>query len=189
MTWTAPYDFTTDEVVTAPILDTYVSGNLLSLMHAYGTRETNTITVASTTSETSLYTTPPVLVGGDLGSTGTFEALHHITGDTTADGLTIRIKLGATTVRTILTNASGTCSGGFLRVNIEALGSEASQRVTTSFEEPDGLFTGAANVRFTDTAAVDLTTNQTFNVTVQPDISSANAKLVSLFRKQMLGRN
>jgi hypothetical protein len=44
-------------------------------------------------------------------------------------------------------------------------------------------------VRFTDTAAVDLTTNQTFNVTVQPDISSANAKLVSLFRKQMLGRN
>lgn len=198
MTWTDPAVgsalFDTNDIPTEGNFDLYIFNNLLSLPHPYGSRETSEKGVQASTSETSLYTTPTVITGGDLGTTGTFYAYlsGRIRQGTTAGmNWTWKYKLGGAAILTDGPTAGGGATDGadvafLIEMWIEALGSESSQRlIVQSSETAFARTTTLSSV----TAAVDMTVDQSFDVTVQMGAAGANDLCFKQFSKQSLGRN
>jgi hypothetical protein len=191
VTWTDPRTWVTDEVVTSSQLNTHVRDNLLSVQHAHG-RENSQKGPVNTTSETSLYTTAPVIAANSLGSTGSFYAFHAgiaKQGVSSSGGFTIRVKFGGSAV--ISQTWGDTLNAGsegywMIQVFLENLSATNSQRVVLDINSSVNRMAGFL---YHATAAVDTTSAQTFDVTIQPGTASNDMYVYSQFRKHLLAQN
>ena len=196
MAWTDPNTlsaaFDTDDVPTGANFDSLFN-DLLSLAHTYGARETAEKGVQNSTTETSLYTTPPTLTGGDVGTIGTFGAIlsgRFRQGTTAALVWTWRVKLGGTTLATFSVGGGGSTEGEanwWVEVFIEAQASQSSQRLWCRGSH-NAVFARSLTI-LTATSAIDLSVDQTFDFTVQMGTAGANDYAFKQFSKQYLGKN
>lgn len=150
----------------------------------------DSVTVASTAAETTILT--GTVSGGTLGTANAVKAklyitdfdLLHTSGD---DLLTIRIKYGGSTVKTLaIENTAGgaiTDYEGFLEILLLADGATNAQAIVTQFRVEQPYTAGSAssgvnllhNKTTIDTGiAIDSTADQTFAVTVQFESASAS---------------
>ena len=198
MTWSDPNVaiplFQTGDIFTEPNFKTYMIDNLLSVYHSVGSREYVEKGVQNSTTETSLYTTPPVIPGGTMGTVGSYAALlfGRQAQATTATLLwTWRIKLGGTTVATLSANggnAVDTEKAWWWEIYIENMGSQSSQRIWARGAKDSG---GQAYFPaiWTATSAIDLSVDQVFDITVQMGSAGANNYAYKTFSKQTAGKN
>jgi len=198
VTWTDPAAaiplFQTGDIFTEPNHKTYTIDNLLSVYHAVGSREYVEKGVQNSTTETSLYTTQPLIPGGTMGTVGSYTALlfGRMAQATTPTLLwTWRIKLGGSTVYTLSAtggNAVDTEGLWWLEIYIENMGSQSSQRIWgRGYKYP----TGQATFPFTlsATSTVDTSVDQVFDITVQMGAAGANNYCYKTFSKQTAGKN
>lgn len=191
MTWTAPRTWVTDEIVTSSLLNTHVRDNLLSLSHSYDYSVSDT-DVANTAAETSLWS--KVITGGDMGSNGMLKLsilgdyLHNNAG---GDSLAVKVKFGGTTIFNDTLAFGGVVGATRQPFWIEAVlanrGSTSSQLLSgllfSTYANTSAPATGIGFIShsvaqtvgtFSNTAAIDTTTDQTFQITVQWSTASAN---------------
>lgn len=198
MTWTDPTAaiplFQTGDVFTEPNFKTYVLDNLLSVYHTVGSREYVEKGVQNSTTETSLYTTQPLIPGGTMGTVGSYSALlfgRIRQGTSPTLSWTYRIKLGGTTVATLAANGgNATDSERFCwwEIFIENMGSQSSQRIWSRGATDGGgqsYFPGV----FTATSTIDLSADQVFDITVQMGSAGASNYFFKTFSKQTCGKN
>lgn len=194
MSWTVPASYTTNEVVTASKLNTHIRDNMLALPHIVGSREYAEKGVQNSITETSLYTTAPVIPGNTLGTGGTFHAImmgRTRQGTTSALNWTWRIKLGGSAVITDGPTAGGggTSTEGlwWCEVFVEAAGATNSQRVWWRADNT-ALYARVPSL-LTATSAVDMTADQTFDITAQMGTAGTNDLVFKNFSKQYIGQN
>lgn len=185
MSWTTARTWVAGEVVTAAIMNTHVRDNLKALAPPYATEGSKD--VISTTTETSLWTSAPSIVGGDMGANGKLYCRMHLaplynTG--TGDDLTYRVKFGGTTFLTWQCDDSSGYSATRKMVVLEVwvanrgatndqslLGRMSGWDNAVGRPESGGVALGKVKSAL---GTIDTTSTQTFDVTCQPQVSSAN---------------
>jgi hypothetical protein len=211
MSWTAPRDYTTNEVVTATILNTDHRDNLLSLMHPLEAPTTANLDVNTTVAETTLYSV--TVPSNALGTTGL--AVMELGGDllhnnVAGDTLTIRVKFGGVTQwasgawnfqnalnalrlpwrLNVELASKGATNAQELFINGHVYAANATPPATTGLGGPvtnlDMVFSGAST---SGAPAIDTTANQTLEVTVQWSASSANNSFRRRWARTLIGRN
>ncbi len=198
MTWTDPNAaiplFQTGDIFTEPNFKTYTIDNLLSIYHSVGSREYVEKGVQNSTTETSLYTTPPLILGGTMGTVGSYSALlfgRIRQGTSPTMNWTWRIKLGGATAVTLSANGGNATDNErnfWWEIYIENMGSQSSQRIWTRGAVDGGgqsYFPGV----FTGTSAIDTSADQVFDVTVQMGSAGASNYAFKIFSKQSAGKN
>ena len=141
-------------------------------------KETSSVTVGNTTDETSIFST--TITGGDMGATGWLRvtvmgSIIQNRGGSTV--LTVRLKLGATTLcsalATMLTAAN---AGAFRFVGYIANTSASAQKAVLYNEQ---LRTNIANQSkgITGTGAEDTSTNKTLDITAEWAVADAQTTL------------
>lgn len=189
MSWTNPRTWVTNEVVTSALLNTHIRDNLLAASHPYDF-SSNDVEVTNTTNETSIWS--KLISGGALGATGRAELVME--GDflrnSPASTLTLRVKFGGSPILgdVILTsgNVSTTRLAWMLEVWVTNRSSTSSQLVTARLGWDDsnnantmsvagvGDFSTGTSGLGQNTASVDTSADQTFDVTVQWSGASTN---------------
>lgn len=176
--WTNPKTWAVDDFPTAALLNAHLRDNLLTLLHPFHTENT-LIDVTNTGAETSLFSTAPTVLANTLGVSGHIHA--ELFGDyinNLPDGMTLRIKLGGTTVSQILVTAPFAWNGSRhsykLVVDLLNLGATNSQMIYVALEgtSADAADTGSFIVsrilraQKQDTATIDTTADRVFDITV-----------------------
>lgn len=193
MAWTTPRTWVAAEVVTASMMNTHVRDNTAAL-GGYD-KNTNTVDVTNTTTETSLYSYS--IAGNQIGASGSFRAT--IIGDSVYNSstanYTLRIKFGGVTWfagTTNSTNIGSVRQPWIMVIHVANLGATNSQYMsgfrltkganggapTTGIGE-DGMASSVGDMRggvygINGTGTVDTTANATFDVTVQWGTATTN---------------
>jgi hypothetical protein len=190
--WTDPPTFVLDQLVTPTHMNTYLRDNTLALMHPVGSREFASAGPSNTLTETSLYTSPPTIPGGAVGTSGTFVAYIAGLQQQFFAGLswTWRVYLGATAVLTYTQaggNASGTEGAFWLEVTVEALGAANAQAILVKggTKATQAVIPTVAYA----TSSVDLSADRVFDVKVQVSHAGVGDHALKQFSKQMVGKN
>jgi hypothetical protein len=203
VTWTAPISWATDDIITSSKLNTHLRDNSLAVWHPYDYSSADN-DINTTAAETSLWS--KTITGGDMGTNGVL--VLRMEGDSlynrnVADTLTIRLKFGGSAVvgdaYTFPSHAlSASRYPWLMDIRVANRGATNSQLVTLNWRGGYGTPTvaGIGNLLtdfddgfITNTAAVDTTSDQTLQVTVQWSASSANNSWRKRLATLHLGQN
>jgi hypothetical protein len=146
------------------MMNTHVRDNLMAILHPFHSEHT-TITIDNTVVQTSLFTTAPVIVANDLGSTGRiFVEIWGEFGADATDG-TWRVKFGGSTILTEVEQMPSGTNVPF-KMEVDIINSSTSAQFVQWRFNADS--SGAVGSMVKDaTSAIDTTTNQTLDVSFE----------------------
>lgn len=142
------------------------------------------VTVASTTSETTIYTTSiPANILGAGNALKIEIPISDIASATSGKTHTLRLKYGGTTLATIIMTMNSTMTNASITAYIIASGATNSQKGIIAFNAigngTEATNNNTAGNMGTGTSAVDSTAAQTFVITDQPNENAAGTLLVA----------